>query len=147
MRRDYPDRPFLGVGAVIIDDSRVLLVRRSNPPLQGEWSIPGGLVETGETTREAVVREVLEETRLQVEAIGLVEVFERILRDTQSRVQYHYVLLDYRCGVVGGEAQAGSDVSEVRWAKLPELESLSVLPETCAVIRKAFDFAADDSSR
>ena len=86
MRRDYPDRPFLGVGGVIIDDNRVLLVRRANPPLQGEWSIPGGLVEVGETTQQALVREVLEETGLHVEATGLVEVFERILQDGQSRV-------------------------------------------------------------
>jgi len=141
MRRDYPDRPFLGVGAVIIHDNRVLLVRRANPPLQGEWSIPGGLVETGETTRDAIVREVLEETGLQVEVTELVEVFERILRDEQSRVQYHYVLLDYQCRVRDGAAQAGSDVSELLWATMGELESFSVAPETCAVIRKAFDFA------
>jgi mutator protein MutT len=147
MRRDYPDRPFLGVGAVIIHDNRVLLVRRANPPLQGEWSIPGGLVEAGETTRDAIVREVLEETALQVEVAALVEVFERILRDKQSRVQYHYVLLDYRCRVLGGEAHAGSDVSEVRWATLDEVESLSVAPETCAVIRKAFDSTPNKSAR
>src|SRR5579884_3944024 len=83
MRRDYPDRPFLGVGAVIIDDNKVLLVRRANPPLQGEWSIPGGLVETGESTRDAIIREVLEETALRVEVAALVEVFERILRDNR----------------------------------------------------------------
>ena len=139
MRRDYPDRPFLGVGAIIIDDSRVLLVRRANPPLQGEWSIPGGLVETGETTRDAIVREVLEETGLNVEVIRLVEVFERILHDEQSRVQYHYVLLDYACRVLGGRIRAGSDVSEVCWSKVDELEFLSVAAETCVVIRKAVD--------
>lgn len=139
MRRDYPDRPFLGVGAIIIDDSRVLLVRRANPPLQGEWSIPGGLVETGETTRDAIVREVLEETGLNVEVVRLVEVFERILHDEQSRVQYHYVLLDYACRVLGGRIRAGSDVSEVCWSKVDELEFLSVAAETCVVIRKAVD--------
>jgi mutator protein MutT len=138
MRRDYPDRPFLGVGGVIIDDNRVLLVRRANPPLQGEWSIPGGLVEVGETTRQALVREVLEETALHVEVTGLVEVFERILQDEQSRVRYHYVLLDYRCRVLGGEPQAASDATELRWVTCGELESFSVAPETCAVIRKAF---------
>lgn len=137
MRRDYPDRPFLGVGAVIIDDGSVLLVRRANPPLQGEWSIPGGLVETGETTRDAIVREVLEETGLEVEATRLVEVFERILHDEQTRVQYHYVLLEYACRVVGGEVRAGSDVSEVCWSRVDALESLSVASETCVVIRKA----------
>lgn len=147
MRRDYPDRPFVGVGAVIIDDHRVLLVRRANPPLQGEWSIPGGLVETGETTRDAIVREVLEETALHVEVAALVEVVERILRDHQSRVQYHYLLLDYRCRVLAGQARAGSDVSELRWASLDELELLSVAAETCAVIRKASDSAANKSAR
>jgi 8-oxo-dGTP diphosphatase len=141
MRRDYPDRPFLGVGAVIVEANRVLLVRRINPPLQGEWSIPGGLVETGETTRDAVVREVLEETGLQVEVTALVEVFERILRDEQSRVEYHYVLLDYACRIVSGKAQASSDVDQVCWSKVDELELLCVAPETCAVIRKAIDLA------
>ncbi len=145
MRRDYPDRPFLGVGAIIIDDNRVLLVRRANPPLQGEWSIPGGLVETGETTRDAIVREVLEETTLQVEVAALVEVFERIIHDSESRVQYHYVLLDYHCCVLSGVAQAASDVKEVRWASAGELESLSVAPETCAVIRKALSSATKSS--
>ena len=130
MRRDYPDRPFLGVGAVIIDDDRVLLVRRVNPPLQGEWSIPGGLVETGETTRDAIVREVLEETGLEIEVTRLVEVFERILHDEQSRVQYHYVLLDYACRVLRGRIRAGSDVGEVCWSKVDELEFLSVAADT-----------------
>ena len=127
----------LGVGAIIVRDSRVLLVRRAHPPLQGEWSIPGGLVETGETTRQAIVREVHEETALEIEPGALVEVFERILRDQDSRVQYHFVLIDYLCRVVSGEAQAGSDVSEVRWANMGELEALAVAPETCSVIRKA----------
>ena len=137
MRRDYPDRPFLGVGAIIFRDSKILLVRRLNPPLKGEWSIPGGLVETGETTQQAIIREVLEETGLQVVPIRLVEVFERILRDEQSKVQYHYVLLDYLCRVDGGEAQAASDVTELRWVPAEELESLSIAPDTCGVIRKA----------
>ena len=137
IRRDYPDRPLLGVGAIIAQDGNVLLVRRANPPLQGQWSIPGGLVEIGETTKEAVIREAREETGLQIEPVHLVEVFERILRDQESRVQYHYVLIDYLCRVLSGRAIAGSDVSEVRWANCDELESLSVAPETCAVVRKA----------
>lgn len=135
--REYPDRPLLGVGAIIVRDSRVLLVRRGNPPLQGEWSIPGGLVETGETTREAVVREIREETGLKIEPVSLVEVFERILRDTEAKVQYHFVLIDYLCRVVGGEANAGSDVTELRWAAAADLERFSVAADTCAVIRKA----------
>ena len=137
MSRSYPDRPLLGVGAIIQRDSLILLVRRANPPLQGEWSIPGGLVEVGETTREAITREVREETGLDVVPDRLVEVFERILRDENSRVEYHFVLIDYLCRVLSGEERAGSDVSELRWAACDELESLSVAPETCMVIQKA----------
>jgi 8-oxo-dGTP diphosphatase len=139
MGRDYPDRPLLGVGAIIVRDEQVLLVRRSNPPMQGEWSIPGGLVETGETTREAIIREVREETGLDIEVVKLAEVFERIVRDPDSRVQYHYVLIDYVCRATTGEAHADSDVSEVRWVNTDRLEKLAVAPETCEVIRKALN--------
>jgi mutator protein MutT len=124
------------VGAIIVHDERILLVRRSNPPLQGEWSIPGGLVETGETTKEAIVREVREETGLEIEVVRLAEVFERIVRDRESRVQYHFVLIDYLCQVIVGEAHAASDVSEVRWVRTDELEKFAVAPETCEVIRR-----------
>jgi 8-oxo-dGTP diphosphatase len=127
----------LDVGGIIVNDDNVLLVRRANPPLQGQWSLPGGLVETGETTQEAVVREVLEETGLHIEPVKLVEVFERILRDEEGQVEYHFVLIDYLCRVTSGDAHAASDVTDVRWAKLDELASLAVAPETCAVIRKA----------
>jgi 8-oxo-dGTP diphosphatase len=138
MGRDYPDRPLLGVGAIIVRDQQILLVRRSNPPMQGEWSIPGGLVETGETTKEAIIREVQEETGLKIDVIKLAEVFERILRDRESRVQYHFVLIDYLCQVIAGEAHPASDVSEVRWIKRDELEKFAVAPETCEVIRRTF---------
>lgn len=137
MRREYPDRPLLGVGAILINDDQILLVRRANPPLQGQWSIPGGLVETGETISQAIIREVQEETGLTVEPVKLVEVFERILRDQRSRVQYHYVLMDYLCRVIEGEARPGSDVTELLWASVDSLEELSVAPETSKVIRKA----------
>jgi mutator protein MutT len=137
--REYPDRPLLGVGALIVEQNRVLLVRRANPPLQGQWSIPGGLVEVGETTKAAVIREVREETELVIEPVKLVEVFERIISDATGRVQYHFVLMDYLCRVLSGEALAGSDVSELRWASFGELETLGVAPDTCAVIRKVLD--------
>jgi len=135
--REYPERPLLGVGAIIENQGRILLVRRAHPPLKGEWSIPGGLVEVGETTKAAITREVLEEAGLEIEPVKLVEVFERILRDEDSRVQYHFVLIDYLCKIIGGSAKAGSDVDEIRWAKLDELEACRVAPETCAVVRKA----------
>jgi 8-oxo-dGTP diphosphatase len=139
MRREYPDRPFLGVGAIIVRDGKVLLARRGNPPLKGEWSIPGGLVELGETSRQAIVREVREETGLEVEPTKLVEVFERILRDHESRVEYHYVLIDYLCRIISGNARAASDVDEICWASVSDLENMSVAPETCVVIRKALE--------
>ena len=141
MKRDYPERPLLGVGAVIVKNDDVLVVRRANRPLQGEWSLPGGLVETGETTKEAVVREILEETNLTIEPIELVEVFERILRDAESRVQYHFVVVDYLCRMLSGEPRPGTDVSEIRWAQLEELPMLGITPETTAVIHKALSAA------
>ena len=141
VKRDYPDRPLLGVGAVIVKNDQVLVVRRANPPLQGQWSIPGGLVDTGETIKEAVIREIREETSLNIEPVELVEVFERILRDADSRVQYHFVVIDYLCRLVSGEAQAGTDVSEIRWARLDELQMLGVTPETRNVIQKAVNIA------
>lgn len=141
MKRDYPERPLLGVGAVIVNDDQVLVVRRANPPLQGEWSIPGGLVDTGETTKEAVVREIREETNLTIEPVELVEVFERILRDADSRVQYHFVVTDYLCRLLSGEPRPGTDVSDMRWARVEELQVLGITPETTAVIRKALNAA------
>ena len=141
MKRDYPDRPLLGVGAVIVKNDQILVVRRANPPLQGQWSIPGGLVDTGETTKEAVIREIREETSLNIEPVELVEVFERILRDADSRVQYHFVVIDYLCHLVSGDPQAGTDVSEIRWARFEELIGLGITPETTSVSRKGLDAA------
>src|SRR5690348_13495424 len=112
MKRDYPDRPIIGVGAVIVQGGRALLVRRNTEPLKGEWSVPGGVLELGETLRDGVRREALEETGLKVEPGEVLEVFDSIFRDHQGRTQYHYVLIDYLCRVVGGDAVAGSDVSE-----------------------------------
>jgi len=141
LKRDYPDRPLLGVGAVIVRNEQVLVVRRANPPLKGEWSIPGGLVETGETTREALVREIREETGLTVEPVEFIEVFERILHDADSRVQYHFVVIDYLCRIISGESCPGSDVSEMRWAVFDDLQILGITPETRGVIRKGLNAA------
>ena len=146
MKRDYPDRPLLGVGAVIVRNEQVLVVRRSHPPLQGQWSVPGGLVETGETTREALIREIREETSLIVEPLDLVEVFERILRDGDSRVQYHFVVIDYLCRIVSGEACPGTDVSEIRWVPLEKLQELGITPETHDVIHKGLNAARNSSA-
>jgi len=146
LKRDYPDRPLLGVGAVIVRNEQVLVVRRSHPPLQGQWSVPGGLVETGETTREALIREIREETSLIVEPLDLVEVFERILRDGDSRVQYHFVVIDYLCRIVSGEACPGTDVSEIRWVPLEKLQELGITPETRDVIHKGLNAARNSSA-
>ena len=139
MKRDYPDRPIVGVGAVIIDAGRALVVRRATEPLKGEWSIPGGVLELGETLRAGAVREALEETGLTVEAGEVLEVFDRIITDPDGRTRYHYVLVDFLCCRLSGEAHAGSDVSEVRWITATELESFAIAESAAAVLRKGFE--------
>lgn len=121
MNRRYPDRPLVGVGAVIIEQGRVLLVRRGAPPQQGQWSLPGGLLEVGERLEDAVRREVREETGLEVEVISLAGVFERIVPDAAGRTEYHYVLLDYLCRPSGGELRPASDVEAAAWVSHAEL--------------------------
>ena len=143
-RREYPERPIIGVGGVVISDGRVLLVRRGGPPLQGEWSIPGGILEVGETLIEGVQRELAEETGIDVRVRTLIEVFERIDRDISGKSQYHFVVLDYLCEVVRGIARAGSDVSEVAWAAPSELEKYSLTETAGRVIRKAFELLAEN---
>lgn len=137
MRRDYPDRPIVGVGAVIVQDRRVIVVRRNTEPLRGEWSIPGGVVELGETLRAAAAREALEETGLIVEATEVLEVFDGIYSDASGRIQYHYVLIDFICRPAGGELHAGTDADEVRWVREDELDTLHMQANTVRVLRKA----------
>jgi ADP-ribose pyrophosphatase YjhB (NUDIX family) len=121
---------------VIIDAHRVVLVRRGNEPLKGEWSLPGGMLELGETLQQGIVREALEETGLHVEAVELAGVFDRIVPDSSGKPQYHYVLIDYVCKVIGGELRAGSDVKEVCWATAAELKSFRLSSVTEQIIRK-----------
>ena len=135
--RKYPDRPIVGVGAVIIDGDRVLLVKRAHEPLKGEWSLPGGAVEVGESLEAALVREVREETCLDVTVGPVVEVLDRIGRDASDRVEYHFVIVDYLCRVAGGTATCGSDAEEVQWAALDDLARLRLTPSVVAVIEKA----------
>ncbi len=136
MTREYPDRPLIGVGAIIIENDRVVLVKRAHPPIQGQWSIPGGVLEVGELIREAAVREAREETGLIVEPGELLGVFDRILHDADRRVQYHYVLIDFLCRRIGGELRAASDAAEVRWFKPEELPALNLAEDTLEVIQK-----------
>src|SRR4249920_4081914 len=138
MKRDYPDRPIVGVGAVIIDQGRVVLVKRGSPPLKGEWSLPGGVVELGETLRFAAEREAREETGLIVKAGEVLEVLDRIIPGKDGAPQYHYVLIDFLCTVEGGELSAGGDAADVRWATASELAEYRLEQTALNVIRKAF---------
>jgi 8-oxo-dGTP diphosphatase len=139
MKREYPDSPLVGVGAIVIDRGKVLLVKRGLPPLQGEWSIPGGVLEVGEMLREAAVREAAEETGLTVETADLLGVFDRVLRDEAGRVCYHYVLVDFLCHRLSGEAHAAGDADAVRWFTLAEIEKLTLADDTRDVVRLGFD--------
>jgi 8-oxo-dGTP diphosphatase len=139
MKREYPDSPLVGVGAVIIEDGRVLLVKRGHPPLAGEWSIPGGVLELGETLREAAVREVREETCLTVETAELLGVYDRVLRDDDGHTLYHFVLVDFLCRRAGGKAQAADDADEVRWFTPAEARELPLAEDTAEVIRVGFE--------
>ena len=145
MKREYPDRPIVGVGGVVVQNGRVVLVRRAKAPRMGEWSIPGGMLELGETLRAGVAREIEEETGLQVKSEVVLDVFDSIVTDPAGKTQYHYVLVDYLCSVMGGELRAASDVSDVRWATLEEVLSLVKREMTVGVIRKGLDEAEEEN--
>jgi len=145
MKREYPDAPLVGVGAIIIDRDRVVLVKRGNPPLAGEWSIPGGMLELGETLRQAAVREALEETGLTVEVGALLGVYDRILRDADERTLYHYVLIDFLCRRIVGEPHAAGDAAEARWFAREEVGELSLAEDTSDVIKLGFEQSGKDS--
>ena len=119
VQREFPEAPLVGVGAVIVENGRVLLVRRGQEPLKGKWTLPGGILELGEALLEGVVREVREETGLVVEPVELVELLDRVHRE-DDRVRYHYVIADYLCRVVGGDLEAASDADAVRWVEREE---------------------------
>ncbi len=142
MKREYPERPIIGVGAVVVDGGRALLVRRATEPLLGEWSIPGGMLELGEKLRDGTRREVLEETGLTVEPGEVLEVFDSIFADEQGRTQYHYVLIDYLCVCRSGQATAGSDVSDVRWVTEEDLVGLGLRESIEGVVRKGLSLAS-----
>ena len=140
--RKFPERPIVGVGAVIVSAGRVVLVKRRFEPLAGRWSLPGGVVELGETLTEAAAREAKEETGLDVEVGPLVEAVDRIHRDDDGRVTYHYVLVDYVCRPVGGELCAGSDAGEVALVGVDQLLEYGLQASTAAVIRRGVELAA-----
>lgn len=138
--RRFPARPVPGVGALIIEDGRILLVERGQEPLKGYWSLPGGAVETGETLENALRREVQEETGLEVGIVHLIEVFERIMPGEDGRTEYHYILMDYVCRPAGGTLQAADDASRAQWFREDEVAGLKITEGTPRVIAKAFEW-------
>ena len=138
--RRFPVRPVPGVGALVIEDERILLVERGREPLKGYWSLPGGAVETGERLEDALRREVREETGLDVAVVHLIEIFERIMPNTDGRTEYHYILIDYICRPMGGTLQAADDANRAEWFREDEVAALKITEGTLAVIAKAFEW-------
>ena len=135
--REYPSRPFCGVGVVVRRDDQVLLVQRGNPPRRGDWGIPGGVVELGETLREAARREVREECGIEIQVAELLDTFEVLQRDDAGRLQYHYVIIDFAAEYVGGDVHAASDVLDARWVTVRDLDAVVLPAKTREVIDKA----------
>lgn len=145
MAREYPDRPVVGVGGVLIEDGRTLLIKRGSEPLLGQWSIPGGTLELGESLQAGVAREMLEETGLEVKVLDMIETFDRIFSDpaaadgeSKPRLKYHYVIVDYLCERLSGTPQAGGDVTDVAFATEAELENFHLTSTALRVLRRAF---------
>jgi 8-oxo-dGTP diphosphatase len=143
--REYPERPVVGIGGVIIDQGRTLLIRRGSEPLFGEWSIPGGMLEIGESLEQGVARELLEETGIEVKVLELIEVFDRIYAEDWStcaeakgRPRFHFVIADYLCERLSGEARAGSDVTDVAFAREEELARFRLTETATRILKKAF---------
>ena len=136
-KREYPDRPYVGVGVIVFRDQEVLLVKRNKEPNKGQWSIPGGRQIIGETAEEAAQRELLEETGVKVDQLLLVDVVDAIIPDIEGKIKYHYTLVDYMGQWHSGESRPGDDAQEVRWVRLNELSLYSLLEKTMNIIKKA----------
>jgi ADP-ribose pyrophosphatase YjhB (NUDIX family) len=150
--REFPEKPIIGIGGVVIEGERALLIRRGSEPLLGQWSIPGGTLELGETLVEGTARELLEETGLEVKVLDMIEVFERInfgrgaderwtSQEEKRRPKFHFVIVDYLCERISGAPVAGGDVTDVAWADENDLEKFALTPTATRVIRKAFSMA------
>ncbi|MEW6320814.1 MAG: NUDIX hydrolase [Acidobacteriota bacterium] len=141
MAWQFPEAPVVAVGAVIVREGRALVVRRAHPPRQGEWSLPGGRVELGERLEDAVRREIREETGLDVRVGPILEVFDRVHRTDDGRVQYHFVIVDYLCEPVSGTARAGDDAEDLAWVSRDELEAFGINPHAATVLRRGLERA------
>tara|TARA_B100002052_G_scaffold284812_1_gene297074 strand:+ start:338 stop:790 length:453 start_codon:yes stop_codon:yes gene_type:complete len=137
--RRYPTRPIVGVGTVVLDGDMVLMVQRGKPPRQGSWSLPGGAQELGETVHEAARREVREETGLEIEIFGLIDVVDSVRPDADDKIEYHYTLIDMAGHAVGGTLMAGGDAQDCRWFTRPEIDAMDIWPETKRIIALAAD--------
>lgn len=151
--REYPERPVIGVGGVIVDRDRTVLIRRGTEPLLGQWSIPGGTIEVGETLEEAVRRELREETGLEVHVLELIELFDRIYFENSAppaqgrkKPRYHYVIADYLCELVGGEPRAGSDVTDLAFVREDELGKFHLTEKATSLVKKAFSMSRGRAS-
>lgn len=136
MAREYPAHPVVGVGAVVVRDGRALIVRRAHEPRKGEWSLPGGMLDLGESLADGAKREVREETGLDVEVGAIVETFDRVHRDADGRIRYHFVIVDFVCWSLEGDPVAGSDAEAVAWVTAEELDVYGVNAHAASVIRK-----------
>ncbi len=136
MAREYPSQPVVGVGAVVVRDGRALIIRRGHEPRKGEWSLPGGLLDLGESLFDAVRREVKEETGLDVNPGPIIETFDRVHRDPDGRIRYHFVIVDFVCEAPVGDAVAGSDAEAVAWVSAGELDAYGINAHAAAVIKK-----------
>ena len=137
-KREYPDRPYVGVGVIVFRDQEVLLIKRNKEPNKGQWSIPGGKQIIGETVTDAAKRELLEETGVKVDQLLLVDVVDAIIPDVEGKIKFHYTLIDYMGQWLSGKTRPGDDAQEVRWVCLNEIDSFSLLEKTINIIHKAF---------
>ena len=136
-KREYPDRPYVGVGVIVFRDQEVLLIKRNKEPNKGQWSIPGGKQIIGETVADAAKRELLEETGVKVDQLLLVDVVDTIIPDVEGKIKYHYTLVEYMGQCPSGETRPGDDAQEARWVCMNEIDSFSLQEKTINIIHKA----------